>query len=209
MLVYKLTDQNFKTFNDTIWGENVTHKTSGESVLCTDGWLHYYHHPILAILLNPIHANIENPILWKAKAEGKHLDDHGLKGGCTKLTTIKQITIPIISPEQKIKFAILSTKKVCNHHQWNQWADNWLSGKDRSKKSAKNACLLMEHMHNSDDVAQWISSFAASHAAQAVIYMNNPLFDEHIANSIGEAARAAHFFKHHKLLDTILKQVFH
>ena len=31
----------------------------------------------------PDPADIANPILWEAEAEGLHRDDRGLKGGCT------------------------------------------------------------------------------------------------------------------------------
>ena len=75
MKVYKLTNQDNKTKNNTIWGENVTHKTNGEEELCGPGWLHFYYSPELAALLNPIHAQIINPKLWEAEANGKILDD--------------------------------------------------------------------------------------------------------------------------------------
>lgn len=44
-------------------------------------------------------------------AEGIHKDDHGLKGGCTKLTTLREIELPKFSIKQQIKFAILYAKK--------------------------------------------------------------------------------------------------
>ena len=56
--LYKLTDQNHQTRNNTKWGAGVTHTASGQGDLCTAGWLHAYTSPLLAVLLNPIHANI-------------------------------------------------------------------------------------------------------------------------------------------------------
>jgi len=86
MIVYKLTDQKMQTPGGYQWEHGVTRETDGSGDLCGSGWLHYYHDPLLAVLLNPIHADIEDPILWEAEAEGLHRDDKGLKGGCTKLT---------------------------------------------------------------------------------------------------------------------------
>lgn len=136
MLKYKLTDRNFRTYNDTLWGENVTHKTSGFGQLCGPGWLHYYHDPRLAVVLNNAHAVIYNPILWECEATGLHLDDYYLKGGCTELTTIKQIPLPIVSLEDRIKIAIHAGLRVSNETRWNDWATRWLSGNDRSYNSA-------------------------------------------------------------------------
>src|SRR3990172_452274 len=41
-----------------------------------------------------------------------------------------------LNKTQQIAFAILSAKEVCHEKKWNTWADRWLSGKDRSKRSA-------------------------------------------------------------------------
>ena len=136
MKVYMLTDQNRMTYNNTLWGENITHKTSGKGKLCSNGWLHFYYNPHIAVLLNPIHANIPNPTLWEAKAKGRFRDDHGLKGGCTKLTTIKQLPLPEITLEQKIEFGIRCVMQVCKNKNWLTWANKWLSGEDRSQESA-------------------------------------------------------------------------
>jgi hypothetical protein len=139
MLVYKLTDQNSRTFNNTQWGENVTHETNGEGDLCTKGWLHFYSSPELAILMNPIHADFANPKMWLAKAEGIFKDDFGRKSGCTKLTTLREIPVPVITETQKIAFGILCALEVCDDKEFQKWANNWLENKDRTKESANAA----------------------------------------------------------------------
>jgi hypothetical protein len=48
MKLYKLTDQNAQTMNNTQWGPGVTHETDGRWALCGPGWLHAYEHPLLA-----------------------------------------------------------------------------------------------------------------------------------------------------------------
>ena len=67
MMLYKLTDENDRTYNDTQWGEGVTHETSGEGKLCGEGWIHAYIDPLLAVFLNPIHACFTNPHMWEAE----------------------------------------------------------------------------------------------------------------------------------------------
>ena len=157
MKKYKLTDQFLKTYNDFQWeiGKKVT--TSGNGELCSDGWLHYSHHPLLAVLLNPIHAEIENPRIFEVEAGGEHLDDHGLKGGCTEMTLVKEIELPVFRTTQRVAFAILCAKGVYKDKDWNKWADNWLSGKDRSTASAASAAAY----------AATTDAYAATDAATA------------------------------------------
>ena len=136
MRLYKLTDQNQETRNHTKWGENVTHRASGEGPLCSCGWLHAYEHPLLAVLLNPIHADFPDPILWEAEGSGTALREGQVKIGVTELTTIRQIPCPTVTTEQRVKFAILCAREVCGDKSWGRWADRWLSGQDRSEAAA-------------------------------------------------------------------------
>src|SRR4051812_25100255 len=106
MKAYKLTDQNNKSYNNTIWGQGITHRASGEGDLCSNGWLHFYEDPRLAVIFNSIHAGFidDKMKLWEAKAEGEIIND-GTKCGCTKLTTIKEIPIPEVTADQSMEFA--------------------------------------------------------------------------------------------------------
>jgi len=133
--LYKLTDQDDRTYNNTQWGEGVKHMASGKGELCTDGWIHAYTDPLLAVLLNPIHANIQNAHLWEAEGE-IGMDDHGLKVGCASLTTIRRIDVPVVTTEQRVRFSILCTRTVYTETTWTMWADAWLSGVDRSAAAA-------------------------------------------------------------------------
>jgi len=135
MKLYKLTDANGCTRNETQWGENITHTASGAGELCGPGWLHAYEDPLLAVLLNPIYGNVQEPILWGAEGVVEKTD-HGLQVGCTKLTTLRQIEIPEVTTEQRVKFGILCAKQVYSGPDWLAWADAWLDGSDRSSESA-------------------------------------------------------------------------
>ena len=136
MQVYKLTDKNLQTYNNYQWQINEWHDTTGEGELCGEGWLHFYYSKELALFMNPLHANIAEPRLFVAEAAGQFKDDYGLKGGCTKLRIVEEIPVVMPTAEQCVKFGILCAKIVETDKAWNDWADAWLDGSDRSVESA-------------------------------------------------------------------------
>ena len=169
MIVYKLTDQNLQTYGSYQWEPGVARETDGNGGLCGPGWLHYYHDPLLAVLLNPIHADIANPILWEAEADGLHRDDRGLKGGCTRLTLIRQVDLPQITTEQRVRFGILCAKVICDNPAWNAWADRWLDGSDRSQESAWAAIEAAARAAEAAwaaETAAWAAAETAARAAE-------------------------------------------
>ena len=184
MIVYKLTNQNLQTHGGYQWEPGVARETDGEGNLCGPGWLHYYHDPLLAVLLNPIHADIEDPILWEAEAEGAHKDDNGLKGGCTRLTLIRQIDLPQFTTEQRIRFGILCAKAACADPAWNAWADRWLSGADMSVDAAARAAWAAER-------AAWAAARAAAAAERAAAAAAERAAAAAAARAAWAAARAA------------------
>lgn len=130
-MLYKLTDQKMQTRNGFQWKLGRTETASGEGDLCGPGWLHAYTHPLLAVLLNSIHADIENPRLFECKGEiGK--EDHGLKVGCTSVTPLQEIPLPEITTAQRVRFGILCALEVYQDPRFVAWANKWLSGEDRS-----------------------------------------------------------------------------
>jgi hypothetical protein len=135
--VYKLTDENHCTYGGCQWGEGVEHTASGKGEMCDPGWLHAYSDPLLAVLFNPIHANFKAPILWEC--DGDVGADDGLKIGCTRLRTLRQIPLPEISIEARARFAIYCAAPLSDCEEWQTWADRWLSGEDRSAEEAAEA----------------------------------------------------------------------
>jgi hypothetical protein len=133
--VYKLTDKNLQTYGGYQWQVGVPASASGIGELCGPGWLHAYPDPLVGLFLNPIHSAFESPLLWVATGAGKRLDEQGLKLGVTTLTLQRQLSVPVISTEQRVRFAIAvawprSTPK------WRKWAEAWLDGSDRSKSAS-------------------------------------------------------------------------
>ena len=163
--LYKLTDGDGKTRNDTQWGPGVSHSGTGEGGLCGPGWIHAYENPLIAVLLNPIHADFKHPRLWEAEGEIA-IRDGQLKCGCKTLTTIREIPLPEITTEMRVRFAILCAKDVCACSAWNAWADKWLSGKDRSAAAAAAARAAMA-AYDAAACAAWAAAAAEAFAAGA------------------------------------------
>ena len=139
MLRYKLTDQNLQTYNGFQWEIGKKMTTSGEGELCGPGWLHCYSDPFLAVIFNPRHVNIKNPKIFEIECGGLHIDDLGRKEGFTEMTLLKEIDLPVLTLNQKIAFGIFCSLEVYSAKEYLTWANNWLSGVDRTKKSAYDA----------------------------------------------------------------------
>jgi hypothetical protein len=127
---YKLTDKNFRTSRGTQWGEGVTHEVSGEGT----EWIHFYLTPELAVLLNPIHADFDDPVLWEIQAEIEKSDGQ-LIVGSRKVTTVRQIPLQKASTEQRVHFAILCALEVYSEPSFVKWATAWIDNSDRSYRA--------------------------------------------------------------------------
>ena len=176
--LYKLTDSCGKTRNDTQWGPGVSHSGTGKGELCGPGWIHAYEHPLVAVLMNPIHANFQNPRLWEAEGE-VGLRDGQIKCGCKTLTTTREIPLPSITTEMRVRFTILCAKEVCACSEWNAWGDKWLSGEDRTLSAA--AAAYRAAMAARASAAAMAAETAAAMAAMAAM----------VAEAAARAARVA------------------
>jgi hypothetical protein len=162
--IYKLTDQDMRTHNGFQWTLNKEETASGEGNLCGPGFLHAYTDPLLAILLNPIHADIKSPRLFKGTGTVSKTDN-GLKIGCTKITLTEEMELPVVTTNQRIAFGILCAKQVYNNQAWNHWADNWMSGKDRTARAARAAARAA-----AEEAARAAAWEAAEEAARAAAW---------------------------------------
>ena len=189
MKLYKLTDANAKTRGGTEWGPGVSHSGTGEGELCGPGWIHAYADPLLAVLFNPIHARFPRPRLWEAEGEVSKTD--GLKVGCRTVTTSREIPLPEITTAQKVAFAILAVKEVCDDPAWNAWADRWLSGEDRSESAAWSAARSAESAAARS--AEWSAALSAWSAARSAESAARSAWSaaESAARSAESAARSA------------------
>ena len=167
---YKLTDSKMKTHRGFQWELGKWYETTGEGKLCSPSWLHFYSDPLVGMFMNPDHANIKNPRLFCAEVEGKFLNNHGLKCGYSRARLIEELPVPQISFVQRVRFAILCAKKVYKGKEWNKWANNWLSGKDRTEKSiviAKSAVIAVESAVQSTAKSAFCAIQSATRIASA------------------------------------------
>ena len=164
--LYKFTDADGYTrrgeSNECKWGENVTYSAKkAPRTLCTAGVIYAYEDPLIAVIMNPIHGNYKAPLLWESRGDIV-VKDGALKCGCMTLTTVKKMAIPEITHKQRIAFAILCGKSVYKDGAWNRWANLWLSGEDRSRKSAYAA-------YAAADAAYADAAYAAAYAAAMLL----------------------------------------
>ena len=124
-MYYKLTDQDLQTYKGFQWEIGKWVKAKGEGGLCTNGCLHCYGSPLLAVLLNPIHIKIKDPKLFEVEVRGKE-DTDGLKYGVSEMRLIREIPLPEITTTQKVAFGILCAKEVCKDKDWNIKAQTFL-----------------------------------------------------------------------------------
>lgn len=177
MIRYKLVTQEFKTRagerNETVWTEGVVNTATGHGGLCTNGVIHSYETPALAVLLNPIHANIENPRLIEIECSEMIASDD-LKGGNKSATMIREIPVPEVSHIQRIIFAILCVRAIPGRElipAWELWADNFPH--NITADYTINAAVAAETV---DNAATTISNRFAARAARAAAYSIHPAY---------------------------------
>ena len=151
---YKLLNKDRTSHGGCKWEPGEWKETSGNGELCGPGWLHFYSHPLLAAMLNPIHANRSKPVLWEAETEGARNDDCGLKHGVTRARIVREIPLPTVTTAQRVRFGILCSLEAPQGDAYKEWAARWLSGEDRSYTAASS-------------VARSSATYAAAYAAAA------------------------------------------
>ena len=171
-LRYKLVSQAYTTHGSTLWrdahGKWLTVAASGEgSALCTDGVIHFYDHPVLAVLFNPVHARISRPRLLKIRASRPVAHD-GLKGGCKYARAVGELPVPALSLTQIVEFGIRVALHVYEEPSFRKWANGWLTDKDRSAAAAYTAAVYADRRRSAAYAA--VAAAYAAYAAVALAY---------------------------------------
>ena len=188
---YKLTDDDYATKNNTSWGKNITHKLPEKKkyTLCSGDVIHAYPSAELAVLMDVIHGGyLPYGILWECIGEEVVAD--GTKIGCRVLTTLRQITVPSCTLSQRIAFGILCAQYVYKDPDWNAWAKKWLSGEDRSKKSAR--AVSYTSFFTPFDACLTYADLAAQAAATAATYTGTHTATASAIRAAEAAAYTAH-----------------
>jgi hypothetical protein len=175
---YKLLTRDMKTRkdcdNEMDWSDvGEWHEAKGSGGLCTNGVIHDYDDPWIAVVVNPAHADIPDPVMYETERGGPVMTD-GLKCGCRRLRLTKSLIPPDVPLVQKVAFGIYVALTICDDPDFYQWAANWLSGKDRTYASAAAA---------SDAVYAY-----AARAAASAAYAAYAADDDHAARAADHAA---------------------
>jgi hypothetical protein len=171
----KLTTQDLTTHNGFQWKLNEPVPVlSGKGGLCSNTVYHCYEHPLLAILLNPIHADIKNPKLFSIEIPAPYdlepLLDAGLKRGYRTMTLIEELPLPEIPIINTVAFGILCALEVEQSAKFQRWAEMWLNGKDRSAaRAAAEAAEAAAARAAAAEAAEAAATRAARAAAAATV----------------------------------------
>jgi hypothetical protein len=116
--------------------------------------IHVYRHPLQASFFRPIHVS-KYTRLWECPDE-KIVADDGTKIGVKSCTTIREISLPKMTIEQRVEIGIRCALLFNREPSFVAWTDNWISGKDRSAEAAARSAA-----------AAWSAEAAARSAAWA------------------------------------------
>jgi hypothetical protein len=175
--LYKLTDHRWETRGRTVWGPGISNSAKNAYVrstnrtphLCTGDVIHAYEHPLLAALLNTIHAAFSKPVLWRAEGEVV-AREFSLKVGCFTLTTKKIIPLPEISPAARIRLLLTLilrfNRELERDDEWGPWARRWLDGSDRTSVSASD--VRYGFSYPAETAAEAAVKFASSHSPEEI-----------------------------------------
>jgi len=178
---YKLTTQELTTHNGFQWTPGEWSPLLPGTELCTNGVYHAYPSPELAVILNPIHANLPNPRLWKCSLGGGIDNDNGLKLGAKQMRLDEEMTLPTYTTTQRVAFGILCVLEISKDEVFRGWAEKWLSGEDRSAEVAQATY----------DRARWWGRSAVAMAAWWAARQADKKVARWSADAVQEAARAA------------------
>ena len=178
-MLYKLTRADGTTGGGDYpvmqWGKGVTNTVVRRENprLCTGDVVHAYIDPLQAAFFDCIHGGYgPDALLWTCDDSEVVVSD-STKSGVFELTTRGQIPLPQLSTEQRVGVAIRVVLRHCEvSDDWRTWAENWLSGADRSGKSAWAAAWAESAAASAERAAKWAAEAegaerAATWAAEA------------------------------------------
>lgn len=147
-ILYFLTDAKWKSKDGGDWSfgrtRNIYKPTKGSSWLSKDefqsiyekqNWFRAFTHPVIAILLNRIYIDIDDPSVWECNGRINHLMISKL-AFCSEITTKKLLRKPKISLHTRILFGFGCVAKVYKDVVFMDWLLDWVGCKNRSYRKA-------------------------------------------------------------------------
>ena len=189
--LYKLTDRNGNTHNFVHWKVGITHSIINQCNnprLCSEDVFHAYKNINLAFLLNPLHANILNPLLWQVS--GKIVVEDFGKVGCFSLKVIQQLPIPNWVHSNKkhdvqLLFTILCAEKVLYLFKNKYPNDN------RPQKAIEDAIKYLR-LHTKDAAKDAHDAAIRAQAASTVASTAHDIYASNAAQTAALTAFTAH-----------------
>jgi hypothetical protein len=93
-------------------------------------------HPVIALLMNRVTYNVDDPILWECSGEVDKITQDRV-ARCRRLTTKEEGLLPIISPLTRVRFGFGCVTKVYKNDQFNDWILDWFGDKDQLFKRGR------------------------------------------------------------------------
>ena len=166
-IMYKLVDQNWMSHGGMKWKIGQTNKAQEPGKkMCSNQVLHCYASPLQAVFLNPIHASIQTPILLEIECS-KIINADGLKYACKEQTPLRELSLPILTPNQRVAVAIKLAMCGYQSPTWLKWAKDWLAGVNRTDASADAYAASAADAAYADARATYAANDAANDAANA------------------------------------------
>ena len=175
-IMYKLVDQNWMSHGGMKWKIGQTNKAQEPGKkMCSNQVLHCYASPLQAVFLNPIHASIQTPILLEIECS-KIINADGLKSACKEQTPLRELSLPILTQNQRVAVAIKLAMCGYQSPTWLKWAKDWLAGVKRTDASANaNAAdaAYADARATYAACANANAAYAATYAARAAVRAAN------------------------------------
>lgn len=188
--LYKLTDSQGYTRNNTHWHKGITYTIAEDDrgiELCSHCVIHAYTNPNLALLLNPIHANFDKPRLYEAEGEIK-VQDWG-KVGVWELFVTKRLELPNWYKKNKqkvqIQFAVLCAEAVLRFYE-----DKYTND-ERPRKAIQAAKKYLKKPSKAAADAAYAAAYAAARGARAAAYAARAIRATRAAADAADAAANA------------------
>jgi len=77
-------------------------------------------------------------------------------------TVVKEVPVPTVTLGQKVAFTVATIREIYHDSDFVQWADDWLSGKDRSVESARKCREACEREIEAAQQAEALAAWGAS-----------------------------------------------
>jgi len=135
MKLYKLVSRLYSgAIYHTEWQFGVAAKELSSWPICSRTWYYGYIHPLLAAFFRLAHVPSYDTLL---EGEGKIGYIDAAKVGMTVFTPEREVPLPVITIEQFVEIGIRVSLLLPQSNAYREWAEDWLSGKDRTVKTAR------------------------------------------------------------------------